>query len=332
MISAVSLVIPCHNPSYNLEKLTNNIQLWSQLPQEILLIDSSLEPVAFTQDFTNFCNINDVVLKIFHAKNLYPGKARNLGIKNSEYPIIAFLDILTLPTPDWLKDGCVSVEESESEYQGVWGNTIYIANTRFKKLMRACTFGNLPIRTLPGSIIKKSAFELSGLFIESTRAGEDADWMSRAALHKLSFKDPAETLSYDGLSDMTLFGLVRKWYRNYFFSAQLPYLTAHKDIYFYFAALFFILIAFNWNSLSYDDVLNGWNTQSLTYIPNITKASIAFFSLVYVSARCIILPFNKGASLKYIGLNLPFIIALSMILDLVKSVAFVTARIFGSKS
>ncbi len=198
--------------------------------------------------------------------------------------------------------------------------------------MRACTFGNLPIRTLPGSIIKKSAFELSGLFIESTRAGEDADWMSRAALHKLSFKDPAETLSYDGLSDMTLFGLVRKWYRNYFFSAQLPYLTAHKDIYFYFVALFFILIAFNWNTLSYDDVLNGWNTQSLTYIPNITKASIAFFSLVYVSARCIILPFNKGASLKYIGLNLPFIIALSMILDLVKSVAFVTARIFGSKS
>ena len=84
MISAVSLVIPCHNPSYNLEKLTNNIQLWSQLPQEILLIDSSLEPVTFTQDFTNFCNINDVVLKIFHAKNLYPGKARNLGIKNNK--------------------------------------------------------------------------------------------------------------------------------------------------------------------------------------------------------------------------------------------------------
>ena len=326
----VSLIIPSHNPGTNLNILLKSILSWTSYPSEILVIDSSSEEPHISQEFKEFSIKEKISFQIICRSHLYPGKARNLGIKNSEYSIIAFLDILTLPSPDWLKDGCALVEESD--YEGVWGNTLYIANTRFEKLIRACTFGNLPIRTLPGSIIKKSAFELSGLFIESTRAGEDADWMSRAALHKLSFKDPAETLSYDGLSDMTLFGLVRKWYRNYFFSAQLPYLTAHKDIYFYFVALFFILIAFNWNTLSYDDVLNGWNTQSLTYIPNITKASIAFFSLVYVSARCIILPFNKGASLKYIGLNLPFIIALSMILDLVKSVAFVTARIFGSKS
>ena len=326
----VSLIIPSHNPGTNLNILLKSILSWTSYPSEILVIDSSSEEPHISQEFKEFSIKEKISFQIICRSHLYPGKARNLGIKNSEYSIIAFLDILTLPSPDWLKDGCALVEESD--YEGVWGNTLYIANTRFEKLIRACTFGNLPIKTLPGSIIKKSAFELSGLFIESTRAGEDADWMSRAALHKLSFKDPAETLSYDGLSDMTLFGLVRKWYRNYFFSAQLPYLTAHKDIYFYFVALFFILIAFNWNTLSYDDVLNGWNTQSLTYIPNITKASIAFFSLVYVSARCIILPFNKGASLKYIGLNLPFIIALSMILDLVKSVAFVTARIFGSKS
>ena len=326
----VSLIIPSHNPGTNLNILLKSILSWTSYPSEILVIDSSSEEPHISQEFKEFLIKEKISFKIICRSHLYPGKARNLGIKNSEYSIIAFLDILTLPSPDWLKDGCALVEESE--YEGVWGNTLYIANTRFEKLIRACTFGNLPIRTLPGSMIKKSAFELSGLFIESTRAGEDADWMSRASFHKLSFKDPVETLSYDGLSDMTFFGLIRKWYRNYFFSAQLPYLTAHKDIYFYFAALFFVLIAFNWNTLSYDDVLNGWNTQSLTYIPNITKASIAFFSFIYVSARCIILPFNKGSSLKYIGLNLFFIIALSMILDLVKSVAFVTARIFGSKS
>lgn len=330
MNEKVSLVIPCQNDKTNLYVLLNTIESWESYPNEIIIVDSSINLLEIPDELNNFFKLNNITFRILHKKNLYPGAARNVGIKKSSNSIIGFLDVLTLPDRSWLSKGLLDFEDKTID--GVWGHTIYIAKTRFEKLIRACTFGNLPIRTLPGSIIKKSAFELSGLFIESTRAGEDADWMSRAALHKLSFKDPAETLSYDGLSDMTLFGLVRKWYRNYFFSAQLPYLTAHKDIYFYFAALFFILIAFNWNSLSYDDVLNGWNTQSLTYIPNITKASIAFFSLVYVSARCIILPFNKGASLKYIGLNLPFIIALSMILDLVKSVAFVTARIFGSKS
>lgn len=330
MNEKVSLVIPCQNAKTNLFVLLNTIESWKSFPNEIIIVDSSITLLEIPDELNNFFKLNNITFRILHKKNLYPGAARNVGIKESSNSIIGFLDVLTLPDRSWLSKGLLDFEDKTID--GVWGNTIYIAKTRFEKLIRACTFGNLPIRTLPGSIIKKSAFELSGLFIESTRAGEDADWMSRAALHKLSFKDPAETLSYDGLSDMTLFGLVRKWYRNYFFSAQLPYLTAHKDIYFYFAALFFILIAFNWNTLSYDDVLNGWNTQSLTYIPNITKASIAFFSLVYVSARCIILPFNKGASLKYIGLNLPFIIALSMILDLVKSIAFVTARIFGSKS
>ena len=330
MNEKVSLVIPCQNDKTNLSVLLNTIESWESYPNEIIIVDSSINLLEIPDALNNFFKLNNITFRILHKKNLYPGAARNVGIKKSSNSIIGFLDVLTLPDRSWLSKGLLDFEDKTID--GVCGHTIYIAKTRFEKLIRACTFGNLPIRTLPGSIIKKSAFELSGLFIESTRAGEDADWMSRATLHKLSFKDPAETLSYNGLSDMTLFGLVRKWYRNYFFSAQLPYLTAHKDIYFYFTALFFILIAFNWNSLSYDDVLNGWNTQSFTYIPNITKASIAFFSLVYVSARCIILPFNKGASLKYIGLNLPFIIALSMILDLVKSVAFVTARIFGSKS
>ena len=36
---------------------------------------------------------------------------------------------------------------------------------------------------------KKDIFLQCGFFIESVRAGEDADWMSRVKLHQISIED-----------------------------------------------------------------------------------------------------------------------------------------------
>lgn len=325
----VSLAIPSHNPGSNLNSLLSSIKSWTAYPGEILVIDSSLNEPQISEEVKKFLIEEKISFQMIRESNLYPGKARNIGIKESTYEAIAFLDIMTLPSSSWLKDNFGILYELKVD--GVWGSTSYQASTKFKKVIRACTFGTLPIRTLPGSIIKKTVFESSGLFIESTRAGEDADWMYRVALHKLLFQDSANKLTYMGLKDMSFTGLIQKWFRNYFYSAQLPYLNPHKDIYFYFAAAFLILVAFNWNALSYDQSLNGWNTDALAYLPNITKLSILFFGAIYVAARGILIPFRKGVALQYIGLNLPFIIAISFILDIVKIFAFSVSRIYALK-
>ena len=108
----VSLIIPSHNPGTNLNILLKSILSWTSYPSEILVIDSSSEEPHISQEFKEFLIKEKISFKIICRSHLYPGKARNLGIKNSEYSIIAFLDILTLPSPDWLKDGCALVEES----------------------------------------------------------------------------------------------------------------------------------------------------------------------------------------------------------------------------
>jgi glycosyltransferase involved in cell wall biosynthesis len=325
----VSLIIPSHNPGANLNILLKSILSWSSYPCEILVIDSSSEEPHISQEFKEFLIKEKISFQIICRSNLYPGKARNIGIKESSYETIAFLDIMTIPSSNWLNDNYRMLYAKN--HDGIWGSTSYEASTKLNKIIRASTFGDLPIRTLPGSLIKKTAFEYSGLFIESTRAGEDADWMHRTGLHPIAFQDSVTQLKYIGLKDIRFTVLLQKWFRNYFYSAQLPYLNPHKDVYFYFIAVFMILLAFNWNTLSYDESLRGWNTNSLAYLPNITKLSIFFFGSIYVAFRGIFIPFRKGVAFNYILLNLPFIIGVSLLLDIVKASAFLIARIYTLK-
>jgi len=323
----VSLIIPSYNPGSHLHSLLRNIISWTSYPCEILVIDSSPHELHISQEFKQFLIKEKISFQIIRYAHLYPGKARNIGIKESGYEAIAFLDIMTLPPSNWLEDNFYILYELNID--GVWGSTSYAATTKFNQIIRACTFGSLPIRTLPGSIVKKTVFESSGLFIESTRAGEDADWMCRAELHPISFQDSVNHLTYIGLKDMSFSGLLQKWFRNYFYSSQLPYLNPHKEIYFYFIAVFIILLAFNWNALSYDESIRGWNTTSLAYLPNITKLSILFFGMIYVALRGIFIPSRKGVPYKFIGFNLPLIIGVSFLLDVVKASAFLIARIYA---
>ena len=326
MNAEVSLVIPSHNSENGLNELLKGMIHWSLLPTEVLVIDSSNSKPTISIPFQEFCNEKKISFKLISKTNLFPGKARNIGIQKACFSHIAFLDISTIPPRDWFESTMKSL--NYDNFDGVWGSTIYEAKSWFHKLIRSATFGNLPLQTLPGSIIHKEVFETAGLFIESTRAGEDADWMSRARLHKFNFTKSLTNLNYIGLSNITFLALIKKWYRNYTYSAKLPYLNAHKDLYFYFFAFIAVILAFNWNNLSYDDAIRGWNTESFAYIPNITKISIIFFSFFYIFIRAILIPIKKGVPFLFLFLNIPMIVFLSIILDIVKSAAFINARFF----
>jgi len=325
MLRDASLIIPNRNSEKELLALLRSFNDWIELPKEILIIDSSDKAINLSQEFKNFFDQQKIILKCICREQLYPGHARNLGIRLSTFSTICFLDVQTLPDKNWFANGFKSINNSNND--GIWGSTIYISNTFFEKVVRACTFGEKPIRTLPGSFIKKDVFAKTGLFIESTRAGEDADWMSRAQLHNFLFDHSKNPLMYNGLINISFTKLISKWYRNYIFSAKLPYLNPHKDIYFYVAAILMILVALNWNTLSYDYTLRGWNLNSLAYIPNITKISIAFVLSAYTAFRGIFLPLKKGINIWFIFKSLPMIIFLSIVLDLVKLCSFFVARI-----
>ncbi len=320
-MSNISLIIPIKNNSNQLNKLLNSIEQWTLFPKQIILVDSSDLKFEVSQQFEIFCCNNNISINSIHEKNLFPGNARNLGIKNSNFEFIAFLDTNTMPNKNWLKNNFTNLIKSGSE--GILGSTIYNAINKKEKLIRAATYGIKPLNTLPGSIFSIDVIKKCGLFIDSVRAGEDQDWMVRLNLHKVKIINSKEILVYDGLLGFSYFDILKKWFRNYYSASKLPYLRSHKDWYFYGMSFILIIVAFNWNA-----IMANWYSSSIFYIPHITKISLVALTFLYISLRGVYYPLLKGLKLNFIfPLNFLKLVTLSFALDAAKLAAFIFSKI-----
>ena len=327
MIKSVSLIIPFKSDKSEKEKLftlLRGISNWKAVPNEIIIINTDQEKLSFPSDIELFTEQGNINFCIFHQEKTYPGHARNIGICNASNSLLAFLDTSTHPSNDWLLNGLHIINSNNCE--GVWGKTNYQAEKFVSKIFRASTYGEKPIQTLPGSILHKNIFKKCGLFVESTRAGEDGDFMSRAKLHNVNVCESESSLNYDKLDRMSFREIIRKWYRNYFHSASMPYIRAHKDIYFYGISFLAIIIAYNWNR-----IFDPTGIENELFIPNVTKISVLIIFLAYLFIRGVVLPIKKGTPLKFIfPLNLILISFMSFFLDLTKTIAFVYSKFFKS--
>ena len=325
-MKTVSLIIPFFDEYKELQLILDSIPEWSLIPNEIIIVNTdNFDKNKIIKVYKNKFTELDIELLILEREGAYPGCARNHGIKSANYELIAFLDAKTLPDKEWLESGVKQLNENEVGIS--FGKTKYQATSILEKNIRSSTYGRNPLRTLPGSVIKKDVFNHVGTFVEHVRAGEDGDWLSRIKLHKKVYKENQKLLNYSGLKNIQIITLFKKWYRNYLSSTQLPHLKAHKDIYFYFMGFLLLLLAFNWNNLSYDPNISGWNTKSIFYIPNITKTIFAILMIIYFFIRAIFLPLKKGVGLSDIfPVNFVIIFIISIILDLIKITAFLFGR------
>lgn len=317
---AISLIIPSKDSKKKLLELLRSIPNWEAIPNEIIIVDSSKKKLEVPKDIKLFVENFNIRLLVKIEKNLFPGHARNIGINNSSNSLLAFLDTSTHPNKNWLSSALDILEFEKSN--GVWGNTHYEADTYVAKIIRACTYGAKPIKTFPGSIMKKNTFKKCGLFIESSRAGEDGDWMTRSSLHGIDISNPKESLRYDELNNFTIKSLLKKWFRNYSFSSRLPHRRLQKDIYFYFISFITVIFAYNWNR-----VAASWQPDSIFFIPYITRISILLIVVSYIFLRGILLPAKKGIDLNFIfPLNFILISFISGLIDLTKAMAFGYSR------
>ena len=69
------------------------------------------------------------------------------------------------------------------------------------RYVRDSIYGLNPIRTIPGSIIRKNVFYRVGQFLEDVRTGEDSEWMNRTKyLNLVSIDSGERSAHYYGLS------------------------------------------------------------------------------------------------------------------------------------
>lgn len=321
-IVPVSLIIPMGDPPLVLKKLLQSIYYNAHWPAEIIIVDAagliSKCSKIWESLLSKFSDQFSILIKLITPKKLlYPGEARNEGLLASNYEWIAFLDTGTIPEPDWLVSS-YQIVLSQSLLL-LYGSTVYHHQSSKQLIFIQATYGEMPIRTLPGSLVHKSVFHKVGIFLPGIRAGEDTDWMIRCKQFQLNgYTSTNVNVHHYSIPD-TLLKLARKWYKNYSSCAPVVYhLESQKYIYIIAANLLIGIVALNWNA-----VIANWNESSLLYLANITKITLFTIILGYALIRGLLMPLKRGTKLKNLLAWRWFLIAAScLVLDLAKLAAF----------
>ena len=313
----ISVVIPCNHGHDELLKIVHAICSQLLKPVEIVIVDSSNSAVYCPIALVDLCATTGIRLVYERRALAFPGDARNIGLGLAGAELIAFVDVQTIPHPEWLE---ASLDLLISQgVAGVYGATSFKANTTFERLVRDGFYGALPRKTLPGCLFKREVFGRVGQFIDWVRAGEDTEWMLRLELLRVPVVCPPNTLiDYVGLIGLDARKLLKKWYRNYTSSRVLPHFFPQKLLLWLVLYPLLILIAFNWNYLIAD-----WRMDSPLYIGHVTKIVAILPIVVYVLVRGLILPLNRGVSIwRLIPIRFLTVAIVCFIADAIKVLVF----------
>ena len=283
----ISVAIPTQNSEKYLLEIFHGVDNQSLPPREIVIVDSSS-----SNKISNLINEWNGTIPIKYVKvdTTYPGDARNIGVEIAKGEWIAFLDSTTVPEHDWL-ERCVEMA-IEKKVDFVKGLALFEADTYFKKLLRATTYGCNPNGTLPGSIMKKGVFEKSGGFISSIRSSEDIEWIGR--IKSMGFKTNTvknPVTKYYGLSG-DLWSAIKKYYEFAMATAQTEVLKGQKKLYMSILLIFLTILTYKWNKLT-----TGFDENSILYISHATKIYLVSLVVLYVVFRGFLRPWNRKVKL-----------------------------------
>jgi glycosyltransferase involved in cell wall biosynthesis len=274
----ISVIIPTYNFANVTRKTLNAVISQSLAPKEVIIIDSTE-----SNEIRHLVNEIESKIKIFYRKSdkiLFPGEARNEGVRLSNFEWLAFLDSKTVPDNNWLKNNFNLIIEKKADV--VFGSTTYSAETNFQECLRACNFGIKSIETTPGSVIKKHNFNKTGGFQEKVRAGEDLAW--RQVIKKsslVSYTSKKASLTYFGLPT-GLMESIKRFFIYQLYGSLVDIQNTSKNIYFGIFLILITLIVPKWN------LIVGFNSKF--FIPNITTIYVTIFFVI----SFLILIFNKS--------------------------------------
>ena len=90
--SSVSVIIPTKNRAEMLLKAIESVLNQSNLPKEIIIVDDNSTEKSQVPEIVRKINAKISIKVIRNERSLGPGACRNIGAKEAEYPILAFLD------------------------------------------------------------------------------------------------------------------------------------------------------------------------------------------------------------------------------------------------
>lgn len=203
----------------------------------------------------------------------YPYEATNLAINHTSCSWVAFLDAGTIPIQSWLEDYWSFINTEKVDV--VFGNTMYLASTKFQKTLRACTYGAIGHETAPGTLMSSENFRKDKI-IEGVRSGGDVEWKQRLKTKYKCLTPEKNYLVYDYLPT-NIFSCTLKFFFYQLHSARLDIQNQVKDIYLSLVLIFSVILVPKWNAFV------GWENSPL-FIPHITKIYLISLSLVFLAS------------------------------------------------
>lgn len=329
----VSIVIPHTGRLSALRNLLEELNYQSDFIYEIIIACSARNKAAeslfkSSSNYVGLCQntskkqyrkIQFEQLKIVMVKfaiRLNPGHARNVGIQLARAAVIGFLDSNTLPSRSWLKSSLENLYINH--YDVALGSTLYQSRSKVGRVILASTYGFNPLASIPGTLVKCDRLSMVGAFLPNVRAAEDIDFISRLEAFELKIYRSVKPTTYYKLQSTNPTYYFYKWFRNYSVCAPYVSLTLQSFVLTLMLAFIILLIGYLWNWN-----VAGWRTDSVLYMPNLTKSLIILLALIYCACRGYVMPRSKAAFSR--GncniIDIPFILAFSASLDLSKALA-----------
>jgi len=178
----ITVVVPYYNESETIETTLEMLLGQTSPPKHIVLVNSSSTDDSFLKidrwiesrgkgSGINFLNLSEGTGN--------PGASKNLGVRNSETPLVAFMDCgLKFPS-HWLESH-VSLLRANPSVDWVAGIGKFRGTGVIDRCATAQTTGEgTRPHNIPSSVMRRDAFDHVGSF-DSRRAGYDVAWRLRA--------------------------------------------------------------------------------------------------------------------------------------------------------
>ena len=172
----ITIVIPIFNEEYEiidtLDRLNQHLINNKIEEYQVIVIDSSS---TFSSDILRQSEyVNNEKYLIVHSDiQLYPGKARNMGVRAAKYELIIFTDSGFHFSDTWIQD-LIGPFKSNPSLSISWGKVQTMINNKYDRYFAYLIEAHSKIRrVLPNCAIKRNVFLDGHWFEESIRAVED---------------------------------------------------------------------------------------------------------------------------------------------------------------
>lgn len=217
----VSIIVPVYNGEYRLSTLLSALHAQTYPNLEILIVDNNS-----TDNTATIIQADPLVRYVWEGLQQGCSAARNTALQLAQGEIFAFTDDDCIPDPEWVSEGVLSLNTSDSHLAGGAIQFFFSKNPGFAEWIDASQFldqakyVSINFAVTANLFIRRQVYEQIGSFEGTVVSGGDVVFCRRACAHGFRITY-AEAARISHPARKTLKSLLDKSWRTGYGAGQL---------------------------------------------------------------------------------------------------------------